>query len=302
MGGMPANCTKRVHTVHSAGACSTGDNVQKLSPAENTAVGVSAGVIEVVMLQPMLYCKNATQQRLPFTMDPRILYRGVGMSIINMGVLTGVQFPITGFIQRFTTGGVVRKLKPAEQIGCGFGGGFISGFICAPMCVPHRALRAAAAPSRRCPCAQGAHHDSAAAERRVAFQARRACHRRVRARAARNLHLRTPPAPPSPPPPPRAPSVALATPRLPWRPCRFGSLFRGLATSCGREGLFTAGYLGIGPVFAERLRNQYDLEPKTSQAHCPVLLAHAPSQPSLSLASRAISLLLGSLSARRAPA
>ena len=202
MGGMPANCTKRVHTVHSAGACSTGDNVQKLSPAENTAVGVSAGVIEVVMLQPMLYCKNATQQRLPFTMDPRILYRGVGMSIINMGVLTGVQFPITGFIQRFTTGGVVRKLKAAEQIGCGFGGGFISGFICAPMCVPHRALRAAAAPRRRCPCAQGAHHDSAAAERRVAFQARRACHRRVRARAARNLHLRTPPAPLSRPPSP----------------------------------------------------------------------------------------------------
>jgi len=130
MGGVHANCTKCVHTYYGAGACSTGDNVQRLSPVENTAVGVSAGVIEVVMLQPMLYCKNATQQRLPFTMDPRILYRGVGMSIINMGVLTGVQFPITGFIQRFTTGGVVRKLKPAEQIGCGFGGGFISGFIC----------------------------------------------------------------------------------------------------------------------------------------------------------------------------
>ena len=120
--------------------------MQKLSPAENTAVGMSAGVIEVVLLQPMLYCKNATQQRLPFTMDPRILYRGVGMSVVNMGVLTGVQFPITGFIQRLCTGGAERKLKSSEQISCGFGGGFISGFICAPMCVAHRFLLAAAVP------------------------------------------------------------------------------------------------------------------------------------------------------------
>ena len=50
--------------------------MQKLTPAENTALGVAAGTIEVSLLQPMLYCKNATQQKLPFTIDPRILYRG----------------------------------------------------------------------------------------------------------------------------------------------------------------------------------------------------------------------------------
>ena len=100
-------------------------------------------------------------------------------------------------------------------------------------------------------------------------------------RAPRAISICAPRPPHLAAPPPLAPSVALATPHLPWRPCRFGSLFRGLATSCGREGLFTAGYLGIGPVFAERLRSQYDLEPKTSQAHRRVLLAHAPSRPSL---------------------
>ena len=50
--------------------------MQKLTPVENTALGVAAGTIEVSLLQPMLYCKNATQQKLPFTIDPRVLYRG----------------------------------------------------------------------------------------------------------------------------------------------------------------------------------------------------------------------------------
>jgi len=35
------------------------------------------------------------------------------------------------------------------------------------------------------------------------------------------------------------------------------TLFRGLATSCGREGLFTAGYLGIGPVFGDKLQKDH---------------------------------------------
>ena len=39
----------------------------------------------------MLYCKNAVQQGRPFTLDPRILYRGLLMSVTNMGVLTGAQ-------------------------------------------------------------------------------------------------------------------------------------------------------------------------------------------------------------------
>ena len=43
------------------------------------------------LLQPMLYCKNAVQQARPFTLDPRVLYRGLLMSVTNMSVLTGAQ-------------------------------------------------------------------------------------------------------------------------------------------------------------------------------------------------------------------
>eukprot|EP00965_Chrysotila_dentata_P164418 5429077-Pleurochrysis_carterae.AAC.2 len=79
--------------------------------------------------------KNASQQRLPFTVDPRVLYRGLSMSVLNMSVLSGVQFPITGFASKLVTGGSDRKLTSAEKIAAGFMGGATSGIICAPMCV-----------------------------------------------------------------------------------------------------------------------------------------------------------------------
>ena len=46
------------------------------------SVGVVAGTIEVSILQPMLYCKNASQQNIPFSFDPRKLYRGLAVSIV----------------------------------------------------------------------------------------------------------------------------------------------------------------------------------------------------------------------------
>ena len=81
---------------------------------ENVALGVCAGTIEVTLLQPMLYCKNAVQQSLPFTANPRVLYRGLSTSILNMSVLTGLQFPLTGMVQSLCTGGTPRPLKPSE--------------------------------------------------------------------------------------------------------------------------------------------------------------------------------------------
>jgi len=94
---------------------------------------MGAGTIEVCLLQPMLYCKNATQQGLPFTLNPRTLYRGLGMSVINMSVLTGVQFPLTGTVSKLITGDSDRPMSSKEKILAGFLGGAISGIVCAPM-------------------------------------------------------------------------------------------------------------------------------------------------------------------------
>lgn len=49
------------------------------------------------------------------------------------------------------------------------------------------------------------------------------------------------------------------------------TFFRGLVTSCGREGLFTAGYLGIAPVIQRTLTEQYSF----SEGACrPCVTAH----------------------------
>jgi len=109
------------------------DALQRLTPVENLVLGVVAGTIEVTMLQPMLYCKNATQQGLPLTLNPAMLYRGISMSVINMSVITGAQFPLTGLCTKVVTGGAQRPLSSAEKISTGFMGGAISGFLCAPM-------------------------------------------------------------------------------------------------------------------------------------------------------------------------
>jgi len=178
-------------------------DVSQLSPVQNFVIGGIAGTIEVVCLQPMLYCKNATQQNLPLTLDPRVLYRGIGVSVGNMVVLTGLQFPLTGAVARSITRGEERPLSKSEKIASGFAGGAISGIVCAPMEL-------------------------------IMIQQQRFGTGLVGA-ASRIVN-------------------------------EFGvlSLFRGLETSCGREGLFAAGYLGLGPVFAEQLRKSYGVSEPTS--------------------------------------
>ena len=106
--------------------------LMKMNATETTIIGAAAGTIEVIALQPILYCKNATQQGLPLTLNPRLLYRGLTMSVINMATLTGLQFPLTGAVSKAITGGVDRKLGDGEKIAAAFAGGFLSGFACGP--------------------------------------------------------------------------------------------------------------------------------------------------------------------------
>jgi len=79
------------------------------------------------------YWKNATQQGLPlgFT-NPRLWYRGLSTSVVNMATLTGLQFPLTSSVANVFTGGVDRPLADGEKIGAAFCGGFLSGLACGP--------------------------------------------------------------------------------------------------------------------------------------------------------------------------
>jgi hypothetical protein len=59
-----------------------------------------AAFLEAIILQPTLYWKNARAQNLPFTIDPRIIYRGSAISIINECQLMGIQFGFTAYFHR----------------------------------------------------------------------------------------------------------------------------------------------------------------------------------------------------------
>jgi hypothetical protein len=77
----------------------------KLTDLQNVGVGTFAALIEGVLLQPTLYWKNARAQGLPFTVNPKIIYRGTAASILNEMQMMGVQFALTGFFQRMIVGG-----------------------------------------------------------------------------------------------------------------------------------------------------------------------------------------------------
>jgi len=104
--------------------------LQKLSGTQNCVLGMAAGCIEVMINQPQLYFKNARQQNIPLTLQPRVLYRGLTISALNMGGLTGVQFWLSGSFQKMFLGNDNRQLTMSEEIGAGFLGGFLSGLPC----------------------------------------------------------------------------------------------------------------------------------------------------------------------------
>lgn len=170
--------------------------LQRLTPQENTLVGSITGLVDVTTTQWILYCKNSTQQRVPLTMDIRIMYRGYVMSCANMSILTGLQFPLTGLVTNFITGGKERRLTDFEQIQAATIGGYVSGVICAPL------------------------------ELMMIQQQRFG-------------------------------TSLVGTPAKVIEEGGFRGLFRGLNATCLREGVFTGGLLGLGPVleraFSEKL-------------------------------------------------
>jgi hypothetical protein len=106
---------------------------QHLTEVENALLGTVGGVIEVSLLQSLNYWKNALQQGMPLTLDPRKLYRGYGANCLNMGGVTCFQFVANGYVKKLVTGGENRALTAPEQLQAGFAAGFVSAVVCSPL-------------------------------------------------------------------------------------------------------------------------------------------------------------------------
>ena len=69
-------------------------------------------------------------QNLPFSLDPRKVYRGTTISIINEMQMMGLQFGVTGFCQRLFVGNSHVPLSNSqEQASAILGGGITATFV-----------------------------------------------------------------------------------------------------------------------------------------------------------------------------
>ena len=167
--------------------------MQQLSEAENSVIGALGGLIEVTIMQPMNYWKNATQQGIPLSMNPATLYRGYFANAANMAACTCFQFAVNGFMKKLLAGDgdAGAPLSPQRQLVAGFISGAASASLCSPL------------------------------ELLMIQQQRKG--------GALPSHVRT-----------------LFSGGL-------RSVYHGLGVTAMREGIYSAGYLGIAPIVRERI-------------------------------------------------
>lgn len=90
-----------------------------LSEGENALVGITAGIADITCIQWAYYLKNARQQRLLLTLNPRILYRGYVANCANVAAGTSFQFATAGALNKLVLRGAQRELTDVEKVGTG---------------------------------------------------------------------------------------------------------------------------------------------------------------------------------------
>ena len=105
----------------------------ELTETQNTILGTIAAFIEAVLLQPTLYWKNANAMKLPFTLSPKIIYRGTAASIFNEMQMMGLQFGITGFFQKLFISEQNQKMTVGQTFISAILGGMIAANAASPV-------------------------------------------------------------------------------------------------------------------------------------------------------------------------
>ena len=116
--------------------------MEDLTGTENGLLGVTSALLEGVLLQPTLYWKNMRQQRLPLSIDPRLIYRGMGAALCNEAGQMGMQFVVTGLFKSFfsdsssasstsAVSNIERSL--AADLGAAAGGGAVVALFATPV-------------------------------------------------------------------------------------------------------------------------------------------------------------------------
>jgi len=101
--------------------------------AQDTGIGVFAAFVEGILLQPTLYWKNAKALNKPFTINPRVVYRGSAASIFNECQMMGLQFGVTALISRHMGEDTSSESTANRELISAIGGGAVGACFATPV-------------------------------------------------------------------------------------------------------------------------------------------------------------------------
>lgn len=91
---------------------------QSLSDSQNALIGAFTGSCATATMQPTLYWKASAMAGLTFTLNPFVVYRGVGVSVFREGIEMGLQVATTGAFMK-KIGGTSKYAEPAAALMAG---------------------------------------------------------------------------------------------------------------------------------------------------------------------------------------
>lgn len=107
-----------------------GDKLRALNEHQNFSLGLVTGALDQAIAYPIMFWKNSYIQGRPFTMSPRIVYRGTATACLNQSTLAGIQFISSGYLQKVVAGDLSNHMTWGQEVTCAFLGGAISGPVC----------------------------------------------------------------------------------------------------------------------------------------------------------------------------
>jgi hypothetical protein len=104
-----------------------------LSERQNALLGVFAAVVEGIIVQPTVYYKNARAQGLPFTLNPRVLYRGTSANIVNEAQAMALQFVVASYLQKLSSSNGSHGNSGRDDLLGAMAGGMLTALLSSPI-------------------------------------------------------------------------------------------------------------------------------------------------------------------------
>jgi hypothetical protein len=102
---------------------------RKLTLAESVGIGTVTGVATVSAYLPLWTIKTRMQGDMPFTLNPRILYKGYGLALVTMVPMKMIQIFTSSRVENATSDANANTVSSKQRIYSAFAGGICSSMV-----------------------------------------------------------------------------------------------------------------------------------------------------------------------------